>query len=82
MRGLKHNVIEINDTENENIEKILVFLKPHTPEIALAATRAQATQLLSQLEVRSTKKHRPRPIALAALGAALALAAILLLILL
>lgn len=56
MKGLRHNVIEIKDTENDNIEKILVFLKPHAGDVALMTTRAEATELLKELEV---KKCRP-----------------------
>lgn len=81
MKGLRHSVIEINDTGSENIEKVLVFLKPHTPEITLAATRAQATQLLSQLEVRRKRRSPAKTAVLAAaalLGAAVIFAAIIL----
>ena len=56
MKGLRHNVIEINDTNNDNIERILVFLKPQAADVALAATRAQATQLLQELEIKKTRR--------------------------
>ena len=56
MKGLRHNVIEINDTNNDNIERILVFLKPQATDVALAATRAQATQLLQELEIKKTRR--------------------------
>lgn len=56
MKGLKHNVIEINDTESENIDKILVFLKPEATNVALMTTRAQATELIKQLDVKKTSR--------------------------
>lgn len=56
MKGLRHNVIEINDTNNDNIERILVFLKPQAADVALAATRAQATQLLQELEIKKARR--------------------------
>ena len=56
MKGLRHNVIEINDTNNDNIERILVFLKPQAADVALAATRAQATQLLQELEIKKSRR--------------------------
>ena len=56
MKGLRHNVIEINDTNNDNIERILVFLKPQATDVALAATRAQATQLLQELEIKKSRR--------------------------
>ena len=66
MKGLRHNVIEINDTGNENIERILVFLKPQTAEIVLAATRAQATKLLADLEVKKVRSFKPKQLGILA----------------
>ena len=66
MKGLRHNVIEINDTGNENIERILVFLKPQTAEIALAATRAQATKLLADLEVKKVRSFNRKQLGILA----------------
>ena len=66
MKGLRHNVIEINDTGNENIERILVFLKPQSAEIALAATRAQATKLLADLEVKKVRSFKPKQLGILA----------------
>ena len=66
MKGLRHNVIEISDTGNENIERILVFLKPQTAEIALAATRAQATKLLADLEVKKVRSFKPKQLGILA----------------
>ncbi len=54
MKGLKHNVIEINDTNSEDIEKILVFLKPESANVALMTTRAQAAELIKELDVKKT----------------------------
>lgn len=80
MKGLKHNVIEINDTQNDNIDKILVFLKPEAANVALMTTRAQATELLKELDIKQTNRlwRKPKLLA-AAVGAVviIALAAIL-----
>ena len=54
VKGLQHNVIEICDTHNDNIDKILVFLKPEATNVALMTTRAQATELLKELDVKKT----------------------------
>ena len=54
MRGLKHNVIEINDTKNADIDRILVFLKPSASDVAVMNTRAEATKILQDLEVKKT----------------------------
>lgn len=59
MKGLQHKVIEINDTNNTEIEKILVFLKPGQQQINVANTRAQAQELLSQITVTKKKKTIP-----------------------
>lgn len=72
MKGLRHNVIEINDTENDNIDRILVFLKPQAEKVAITTTRAQATQLIKELEIKKIKNVRRRKIAI---GAAAVLAA-------
>ena len=55
MKGLQHNVIEINDTQSENIDKILVFLKPEASGVALMTTRAQAAEILKDLEIKPRK---------------------------
>lgn len=56
MRGLKHNVIEINDTDNANIEKIIVFLKPQAEKVSVMTTRKEANLLLKQLDVKKVKE--------------------------
>lgn len=61
MKGLQHNVIEINDTHNENIDKILVFLKPDAANVALMTTRTQATELLKELDVKTTRRPLRNP---------------------
>ena len=66
VKGLRHNVIEINDTDNDNIERILVFLKPQATEVAIAASRAQASQLLKELEIKKSRRITPKHIAIAA----------------
>ena len=80
MKGLKHNVIEICDTQNDNIDKILVFLKPEATNVALMTTRAQAAEMIKQLDVKKTAKvsRNPRILwGIAAAGVIIALAAIL-----
>ena len=80
MKGLKHNVIEICDTQNDNIDKILVFLKPDATNVALMTTRAQAAEMLKQLDVKKTAKvwRNPRILwGIAAAAVIIALAAIL-----
>ncbi|MBQ7283299.1 MAG: hypothetical protein IJW74_00370 [Oscillospiraceae bacterium] len=61
MKGLQHNVIEINDTQNDNIDKILVFLKPEAANVALMTTRTQATELIKELDIRKTRRMWRRP---------------------
>ena len=52
MRGLQHNVIEIQDTESNNIEKILVFLRPGDNKIDVGTTRKEAQDILRKVKVR------------------------------
>ena len=52
MRGLQHNVIEIKDTENTNIDRILVFLKPHRQHIDVKTTRKEAQEILQKVKIR------------------------------
>ena len=56
MKGLRHNVIEINDTENKDIERILVFLKPSASDVAVMNSRAEAAKILQELEVKKTNR--------------------------
>ena len=56
MKGLRHNVIEINDTENKDIERILVFLKPSASDVAVMNSRAEAAKILKDLEVKKTNR--------------------------
>ena len=80
MKGLKHNVIEICDTQNDNIDKILVFLNPEATNVALMTTRAQAAEMIKQLDVKKTAKvwRNPRILwGIAAAAVIIALAAIL-----
>ena len=76
VKGLRHNVIEINDTENDDIERILVFLKPQATEVAIAASRAQASQLLKELEIKKCRRVKARHIALIAAVVAVIAAAV------
>ena len=52
MKGLQHNVIEIKDTDNEKIEKILVFLKPGQNKIDVACAGQEARDILQKVKVR------------------------------
>lgn len=81
VKGLRRNVIEINDTDNENIERILVFLKPQAAEVAIGSTRAQATQLLQELEIKKVRRFGRKQLwtalAVAAIAAVTALVVLL-----
>lgn len=57
MHGLQHNVIEIKDTRNEDIERILIFLRPGEHKINVDATRKDAQDILRKVKV---KRARPR----------------------
>ena len=57
MKGSRHNVIEIKDTKNNNIEKILVFLTPGQNKIDIDTTRKEAEDILRKVKVR--KKFPP-----------------------
>ncbi|MBE6887590.1 MAG: hypothetical protein E7484_04115 [Ruminococcaceae bacterium] len=81
MKGLRHNVIEINDTNNDNIDRILVFLKPQAADVAISATRAQAAQLLQELEIKKVNRFGRKHILLAVAAAALLLAVCLVMVL-
>ena len=52
MKGLHHSVIEIRDTQNSEIEKILVFLRPGQQKIDVDTTRAQAQDILQKVKIR------------------------------
>lgn len=82
MKGLKHNVIEINDTHSESIDRILVFLKPSAKEIAVAASRAEATKILQELEVKKVRPvdRKKRAFAFALAAVAVAVVGLLLLL--
>lgn len=80
MKGLRHNVIEINDTDNDNIDRILVFLKPQAADVALSATRAQATQLLQELEIKKVRRFDKKAVAVLIAAAVMAAAALLVLL--
>ncbi len=56
MKGLQHKVIEINDTKNNEIEKILVFLKPGEHSINVAHTRKDAQAILDNLKINKKEK--------------------------
>ena len=81
MKGLRHNVIEINDTNNDNIDRILVFLKPQAADVAITVTRAQAAQLLQELEIKKVKRFERKHMLAAAAAAALLLTLCLIIVL-
>ncbi len=57
MKGLQHDVIEIRDTHSEEIDRILVFLKPGEHKIDIGSTRRQAEDILQKVKV---KKKPPK----------------------
>ena len=57
MHGLQHNVIEIKDTRNEDIERILIFLRPGEHKINVDTTRKDAQDILQKVRIKRT---RPR----------------------
>ena len=52
MKGLQHSVIEIKDTQNSEIEKILVFLRPGEHKIDVDSTRKDAQEILQKVKIR------------------------------
>ena len=62
MHGLQHNVIEINDTENTDIEKILIFLRPGQHQISVDNTRRDAAEILKKIKVKKPKSPVPKEI--------------------
>lgn len=55
MHGLQHNVIEIKDTRNDDIERILIFLRPGEHKINVDATRKDAQDILQKVRIRRAK---------------------------
>lgn len=51
MKGLHHSVIEIKDTQNSEIEKILVFLRPGEHKIDVDTTRKEAQEILQKVKI-------------------------------
>lgn len=51
MKGLHHSVIEIKDTQNSEIEKILVFLRPGQHKIDVETTRKEAQEILQKVKI-------------------------------
>ena len=80
MKGLHHSVIEIKDTENTNIEKILVFLKPQQQKIDVNTTRKEAQEILQKVKIKERIPHFTIPWRLVALGFSLIISTITLLI--
>ena len=80
MKGLHHSVIEIKDTENSNIEKILVFLKPQRQTMDVGTTRKEAQEILQKVKIRNRIPSFTIPWRLVALGFSLVFSILTLLI--
>lgn len=75
MKGVRHDVVEVQDPQDENIEKVLVFFKPDCPAVRLGTQEETARRCAENF---ITWKRVPSVVwgigvALAALGGALAL---------
>lgn len=42
MKGVRHDVVEVQDPKDENIEKVLVFFKPGCPAVRLGTQEETA----------------------------------------
>lgn len=42
MKGVRHDVVEVRDPKDENIEKVLVFFKPGCPAVRLGTQEETA----------------------------------------
>lgn len=71
MKGVRRDVVEIVDPKDENIEKVLVFLKPGCPAAGVKAQEEAARSYADKL----VTWRRSLPGAWAWWGAALAVAA-------
>lgn len=49
MRGINKRIIEITDTDNEAIEKILIVIKPGAKHVHLAQQKEQAEKYSASL---------------------------------
>lgn len=56
MKGLHHSVIEIKDTENKNVEKILIFLKPGENSFTVSDAEMDASDILKKVRIRKNFK--------------------------
>lgn len=80
MKGLHHSVIEIKDTQNSEIEKILVFLRPGQQKIDIDATRQDAQEILKKVKIRDRMSPLKRKQKLFFLTVAIIAAAVTLLV--
>ncbi len=80
MKGLHHSVIEIKDTQNSEIEKILVFLRPGQHKIDIDTTRQDAQEILQKVKIRDRMTPWKRKQKLFFLTVALIAAAVTLLV--
>lgn len=80
MKGLHHSVIEIKDTQNSEIEKILVFLRPGQQKIDIDATRQDAQEILQKVKIRDRMSPLKRKQKLFFLTVAIIAAAVTLLV--
>ncbi|MEG0178078.1 MAG: hypothetical protein RR654_00860 [Oscillospiraceae bacterium] len=49
MKGTNKNIIEITDTDNEFIERVIVFMKPNCGKITIANRLLEANKYVSGL---------------------------------
>lgn len=82
MRGVRHNVIEIKDSENSEIEKILVFLRPGKHDIDIEKADSGAREILKRVKIKKFKynlsKSLPKLLLAAAVLAVIAAVGIIL----
>lgn len=75
MKGVRHDVVEVQDPQDENIEKVLVFFKPGCPAVRLGTQEETARRCAEKF---ITWRRVPAAVwgicaVLAALGGVLAL---------
>ena len=76
MKGVNRKVIEINEPDNEYIERVLVFVKPGKEKVKVSTYKAEAESFVSRLVCEERKYGAMWFVA----GAVMLAAAVLLLI--
>ena len=61
IRGINHQIIEVNETESQCFERALLFVRPQCAEMPEAKLRGEANRLVSSLGVPPRPRHE-RPI--------------------